>query len=298
MAGHLINYHIEVKNNGPSGATGVVVTDRLPSSSTFVSATPSTGACLPPAGGVLTCNIGSMNNGATATVDVVVRAHGPNTIYDTASVTANEADPNPANNEVTESTTVVGFRTFSFSQAVVTGGCGSPVGTLLFTGPMPAGVKIDFIENSSGVDSIPSVTTVGGETSIQVTVSTNLVNAEQIVPITAKDGAFSVVGRVKVVPVRITNLALTPNPVKGGKTVTGTVTLSCAVPGPQGIIVQLTSSRPGSATLNVSQITIPVGQTSKQFTLTTKGSGSPINSTITAKGTAIGTISKVLTINP
>ncbi|MEE9269760.1 MAG: DUF11 domain-containing protein, partial [Candidatus Krumholzibacteria bacterium] len=52
-----LTYIVTVLNNGPLAANNVEVTDTLPpeipATATFVSATPSTGSCDPPAGGVL-----------------------------------------------------------------------------------------------------------------------------------------------------------------------------------------------------------------------------------------------------
>ena len=43
----MIIYTIKVTNNGPDTATSVVLTDTLPGSVTFASATPQQGSCAP-----------------------------------------------------------------------------------------------------------------------------------------------------------------------------------------------------------------------------------------------------------
>ena len=68
LAGDDVTYAITVTNLGPSDAAGVVVTDTLPGSVTFVSATPSQGSCSQ-AAGVVTCPLGVVPFGTTATID-------------------------------------------------------------------------------------------------------------------------------------------------------------------------------------------------------------------------------------
>jgi uncharacterized repeat protein (TIGR01451 family) len=102
--GSNLTYTITVTNNGPSTATGVTMTDPLPATVTFVSATPSQGNCTGTA--TVTCSLGSLSNGASATVTIVVTPTQAGGISNTTTVTANEADPVTSNNSATELTTV------------------------------------------------------------------------------------------------------------------------------------------------------------------------------------------------
>jgi len=95
--GATLTFTLTVVNNGPSNATGVTVIDTLPSGVTFSSATPTQGTCSF-SSPTVTCNIGAMNSGATVTVSIVVTAGAPAVITNTATVSANEPDPNAANN--------------------------------------------------------------------------------------------------------------------------------------------------------------------------------------------------------
>jgi uncharacterized repeat protein (TIGR01451 family)/CSLREA domain-containing protein len=101
--GHDLTYTIVVMNAGPDPATGVVLTQALPSGATFVSAT---GGALP-VGDLLTFDLGTLAVAAAATVTIVVTPRAPGAITGTAAVTGNRADPNAANNQTPLVTTSV-----------------------------------------------------------------------------------------------------------------------------------------------------------------------------------------------
>lgn len=97
--GQPITYTLLVTNAGPSTANGVTVTDVVPAGMTFVSANSTQGTC---SGTVtVTCNIGTMNSLATATVTLVLTPTAPADYSNTATVAAAETDPNLANNTST-----------------------------------------------------------------------------------------------------------------------------------------------------------------------------------------------------
>jgi uncharacterized repeat protein (TIGR01451 family) len=100
-----LTYTVTVTNNGPSTATGVTLVDDLPASVRFIVATPSQGTCSI-AGPRLTCLIGTLAPGQTETVTILVVPTRPGRLTNTASVTGNELDPNPANNTASVTTTV------------------------------------------------------------------------------------------------------------------------------------------------------------------------------------------------
>ena len=104
-AGDQIAYTLTAGNAGPSDATGVQVVDTLPGSVTFVSAAPSQGTCAE-AGGTVTCDLGAIPAGGSATIDIVVTADVDASAVNVAVVTANEADPVPSNNDATTTTTI------------------------------------------------------------------------------------------------------------------------------------------------------------------------------------------------
>ena len=105
-AGQNLTYTITVTNNGPDSASGVTVTEVLDASLTLVSATPSQGDPCTGAG-TITCNLGTILNGSSATVTVVATTGlTPGMIGSTASVAGNEPDSNTANNSATVTTNV------------------------------------------------------------------------------------------------------------------------------------------------------------------------------------------------
>jgi len=103
--GRDMTYILSVTNNGPDPAAGVIVTDTLPGTATYVSATPSQGSC-GEAAGIVTCNLGTIGNGATATIDIVVKPTQVGTITNTASVAASSADPLGGNNSDSADTAI------------------------------------------------------------------------------------------------------------------------------------------------------------------------------------------------
>ncbi|MGB5623761.1 MAG: choice-of-anchor Q domain-containing protein [Gammaproteobacteria bacterium] len=100
-------YTITVANQGPADATVVTLVDTLPGTVTFQTATPSQGSCSE-TGGVVTCDLGALINGATATVDITVTAPAtPQTLSNTAVVSAAEPDGDLNDNTSVEDTTVI-----------------------------------------------------------------------------------------------------------------------------------------------------------------------------------------------
>jgi hypothetical protein len=97
-----------VKNNGPQAAAGVAVTDKLPKNAGFGSVTTSQGSCAPrPKQQAVSCSIGSMANGATVTITLVVKPTTKGSFTDTAQVSATSpTDPQLANNQDSVTTQV------------------------------------------------------------------------------------------------------------------------------------------------------------------------------------------------
>jgi len=103
--GDEVTFTLTMTNNGLSDATGVTVTDNLPSGYTFVShGTPSQGN-VTVNNGDISWDIGDMASGDEETVTITVTVNEPVADYvNIAIVTGNETDTNPDNNEDDEET--------------------------------------------------------------------------------------------------------------------------------------------------------------------------------------------------
>jgi uncharacterized repeat protein (TIGR01451 family) len=99
-----VTYTLTVTNHGPDGANLVSVRDDLPAGVTFVSASPSQGSCS--GSGPVDCSLGSIANGGSATVTIVVKTGAAGTITNKATVSAPLTDPKAENNSATASTSV------------------------------------------------------------------------------------------------------------------------------------------------------------------------------------------------
>jgi uncharacterized repeat protein (TIGR01451 family) len=100
--GDQVTFTITVTNNGPSDATNVSVNDALPAGYTLDSVNPSQGSYTAP-----NWNVGSLANGALATLDITATVETSGSYANTASGTANENDPDPSNNDDTATTSPV-----------------------------------------------------------------------------------------------------------------------------------------------------------------------------------------------
>jgi len=100
--GSNLTYTVTVTNKGPAAASGVFLTDTLPSSTTFVSASP---GCTNN-GGTITCGVGDLANGGSVSVQIVVTPTATGSITNSVAVAAEEDDPSLGNNTATATTAV------------------------------------------------------------------------------------------------------------------------------------------------------------------------------------------------
>ncbi|MBI1356825.1 MAG: hypothetical protein GC160_21000 [Acidobacteria bacterium] len=170
-------------------------------------------------------------------------------------------------------------------------------GTIILLAPAPSGGVLVNLTSDNSAASVPaSVVIPEGQTSGQFQVTTSPSSSAQAAGITATS-SNSVSASLSIQPTaagrgQLSGLTLSPNPVLGGQSSTATVTLSSPA-GLGGILVQL-----GSDSVNATapaSITIPQGQTSGQFSVTTSPVGSQQTAGITA--TSANAVTATMTIS-
>jgi uncharacterized protein (TIGR03437 family) len=194
----------------------------------------------------------------------------------------------------TAALTISPLFTFSLSKDSVTSG-DMVTGTVTLGSSAPfSGANFHFTSSKPPVAMVPQVVTIpGGQTSASVTITTGATSVETVT-ITAEYLSISQSASLTVIPVGTVSLArleLNPVSVKGGNTVTGTVTLT-APAGIAGVNVMLLSSAPLAAQVT-SPLNVPSGQTSATFTVKTLPVTSSQTVTITASA---GGLTKTATL--
>jgi hypothetical protein len=179
----------------------------------------------------------------------------------------------------------------SLSQASIPGGK-NLTGTVTLSSNAPLGGVTIVLSSDSNIVSLPATVAVRFATnSADFTISTLAVTSMQTVTLTATLSHSTVSAPLKLVPPL--QLTLDATAVVGGDSVTGTVTLADPAP-VAGANVRLTTN---DGTVHVSPVTIPAGQTSQTFTLTTSAvAAARVVSVIATYAAASQTV--LLTVNP
>jgi uncharacterized repeat protein (TIGR01451 family) len=105
VAGGVLTYTVTATNDGPDGATNVVVVDTLPAQVTWISDDCPGG---PPAGQVVSCPLGSIaaSGSTSAHITVLVSPTATGSIVNTASVSGSESDSDQSDNSTSLTTGV------------------------------------------------------------------------------------------------------------------------------------------------------------------------------------------------
>ncbi len=254
-----------------------------------------------PTGGVvvtLSDNLAATTMPASLTVPAGARTR--TFTISTAAVTTNQSGTVTAKTGAstkTDTLTVrrMGVRVVSVAPNPIIGGNTATGTVTLECAAAPGNITVTLSDTLAATTLPASVVVPAGATSKTFQITTVAVSANQNGPLTASAGGVSKSVNVTVRRIGLSSLTLNPNPVTGGQSTTGTVTLERAA-GPGNIVVSLTSSNPSVASVPAS-VTIPAGTKSKTFTVTTNGVQNTTTATITT--TANGTTKSVtLTINP
>lgn len=269
IIGSNLTYTITVTNNGPNQAKGVVLNQSLPASVVFVSASTSQGSCLQ-SGGSVSCSLGNMDVGTTATVTVLVTPTTPGLISSTASVTSNQPDFEPSNNSITVSTRVnspsselsIGLAdapdpvelggALTYTVSVTNNGPSTATGVFV-TNTLPANIIFGSAESTQGscvnnsgtvVCSLGSLT-AGTRATITILVSptalgtitaTALVRANQVDPFSANNTASA---STSVSPSSDLTVSLVdaPDPVVVGSNLVYVITVTNLGPSPATSVI-------------------------------------------------------------
>jgi uncharacterized repeat protein (TIGR01451 family) len=106
VLGTQVKYVIVVKNNGPDTAHNVQMSDPLPFQVTFSSVSTTQGTCT--GGQLVSCQLGTIANGARVTVTVFVKTNETGIVTNTATTVGTEVEVNTANNTASTTTLVKG----------------------------------------------------------------------------------------------------------------------------------------------------------------------------------------------
>ena len=254
-----LTYTITVTNNGPLNATNVAATDAFPAGVNFVSSATTAGSCSGTT--TVSCNLGTLNSGASATITIVVTATQAGTLANTVNATSNVPDPNTSNNSATTSTTVTGTTLVTLRVALagtafgtVTDNLGqidctqsggaNPGGTC--STQYPSGTQVILTESTPGT----FASWAGAPTACTVATSTCTVTvtAAETVTATFNPGPGTFPLTVVAGNPHTGSGTITSSPTGISCTLTGTTTSgTCTSNFPAGTIVTLTSAAGGGS---------------------------------------------------
>ena len=191
IVGNNVVFTITVTNLGPSAAVNVVANDLLPSGYAFVGATPSAGSYDAPSG--VWSGIGTLANGASATLAITAKVLASGTYLNTVTTTSDTPDPVPGNNSASAGTTPVSSADVAITKLVSNGApnVGTDVTftlTVVNNGPSPA---VNVLVNDllppgySFVSATPSIGTYDGNTGVWSGIGTLASGASATLAITA-----------------------------------------------------------------------------------------------------------------
>jgi outer membrane protein assembly factor BamB len=256
--------------NGPAGPNGTVVA--LSTSSSY--ATIPASMTISP--GQTTGTFAIQTSGVGSQVNAAINAN-LNGIGQTAALTITPAT----------------LLSVEVSPSTVIGGNASK-GAVTLNGPAgPGGAIISLASSSADVKVSLTVMIPSGQLTAVFPVNTVGVGTQQVVTITGSLNGLSQSATLTLTAISVMSLSLSPATVVAGATSTGTVTLSSPA-GTNGVLVSLSSS---NAIVGVpSSASIPSGQTTATFRVTTVGVDQQTFATIAAN--VYGTSqSSTLTVN-
>ena len=200
-----ITYTLKVHNNGPDTATGITVTDKLPSGLKFLST--SGNGTYNPTTGIWT--IDTLTNGTNAVLQIVAQVIASNTsITNIAGVNGSNYDPNPGNdqsnttitvdpasdliiNKIVDNSHPKYLQNVTYTLTAHNNGPDNAAGTIVLD-KLPAGLKFISASGNGTYDSTTGIWTIGtlanGENAILQIVAQIITSNTQITNIAGING--------------------------------------------------------------------------------------------------------------
>ncbi len=171
------------------------------------------------------------------------------------------------------------LQSLTVTPSSVVGGT-SATGTVTLSSAPSSDTAVSLSSDKAAATVPASVTVLAGHTTADFTITTSAVATNQTATITATYNATSKTATLTVNAPSASALSLNPTSVIGGTGSTGTVTINGPAPS-GGIAVTLASSNTAAAQVS-SPVTVPAGQTSVDFPITTSAVAADVTATISA----------------
>ncbi len=218
-AGGEVTYSIDVIDDGPSDAHGVIVTDPLPPGETYIGSATTQGSCSA-SGATVTCAVGDLDNGSAMSIQILAKldpaAAVSTPIANTAHVTSTSLDPNPTNDaSAVEGTVATGDGPSSDLRLVKTSSVSTPrmgdrfrytitvtnqgqsaASGVVVTDPVPADIEIGSVTSTHGTCTVDKqlvrcpIGTVGAGKTVTLTIGATALRTGSLrnVALVASDG--------------------------------------------------------------------------------------------------------------
>ena len=256
LSGEQLTYTLIVSNSGPSPGTSVTLTDTLPAEVDFVSSNSSQGSCSGTS--PITCALGTVQSGDSATVTIVVSPNSPGELINTTTVDSSVADPDPSNNTATATTTVDALALppdeVGADLSLIKVASADPV---LLGSQLTYTLTVTNAGPSTGADAVLTDTLPGSVTFVSA--SDGCGEAQGTVTCT--------LGTIETGDTATVSIVVTPNST-GDLTNTATVTSSVADPDP--------SNNTATVTTTVDTLALPPGEVGADLSLIKLASADPV----------------------